>query len=86
MEKRINLTKVIIPELDGTQSEVDLSKTLASPLYNTAKTLPVVLAAQDLYKTGECEKSDEVIAALRGVMNALDFGYVVVTAIESHFA
>lgn len=81
-EKRmIDLTKVQLREIDGTLTEVDMSKDISRNLYGQAQTLEVVTGCLDLFKTGQCEYSDEMKDAVLQLLENSGTGYVLRTAV-----
>lgn len=87
-EKKIVLKEIEVKEIDGTVNKVDISQRIAQELYVVAHDLPVVLAAQELYRSGECTpKSDDydrVVSSIRDLIAG--WGYVLRTAIEKCLA
>lgn len=83
-EKKISFREVEVTEIDGTVNKVDLNQRIAQELYAQAHDLPAVLAAQDLYRNGECipkpEDYDLVVSTIRQLIS--QFGYVLRTSIE----
>ena len=83
-QKTIDLREVKVTEIDGTENTVDISQRIAQELYVSARELPVVIAAQELYKGGTCtpkpDDYDRVASAIRELIS--QWGYVLRTAIE----
>lgn len=82
MNKKINLREVSVPAIDGSVQAVDFSRDIANAIYFSAKDIAVADAARELYKSGECEYSDAMAEAVRGVAER-NYGIVVSTAINS---
>lgn len=84
--KKINLKELPIKNIEGEEEKIDISKELAILLYQKAQSLPVHVAAQDLYREGHCEKSQEVIDALRAILDEIKPAYYMRVAIEAAIA
>lgn len=57
-KRKINLLKVKVVNVDGSEQELDLSKDIASNLYNRAMNVEEASASMELFKTGECDYSE----------------------------
>ena len=68
-KKFVDLTKVKIVNVDGSEQENDYSKIIAGHLYNNAQNVEQASAAMELFKTGKCEYSDEI---KESILNVLD--------------
>ena len=82
-KKIIDLTDIEVMEIDGKTSKANPAKDIAEKIYPVAKTLPVVNACLDLYKTGKCDFSKEMAQEIKNLLEALETGYVMKTAILS---
>ena len=61
-KKMIDLTKVSIPQIDGSVIVRDFSKEIASVTYNQTQDLEVVHACFKLFEDGKCAWSEKVKA------------------------
>ena len=80
MSKKINLREVSVQTIDGSVQKIDFSEAIANAVYFSAKDIAVAEAARELYKSGECDYSDAMAEAVRGVVER-NYGIVVSTAI-----
>lgn len=71
----IDLTHVQVEQVDKSVQTMDVSKIFASAMYNMAKTLPVSVACQDLYKSGKCEFTDEIKDAILLCLDRTEASY-----------
>lgn len=73
MEKKkiIDLSKVEVPQIDGSKITMDVAKDVASITYNSTQDLEVVSACLELFKTGKCEWSEKVKIDLIKTVNNL---------------
>ena len=67
----IDLSKVEVPQIDGTKGTIDVAKDVASITYNQTQDLEVVSACMDLFKTGRCEWSEKIKEDLVKTVNSL---------------
>ena len=82
----INLRELEVENLDGSIAKVDISKEIAGMLFTQATTLGVHVAAQDLFKNGECEKTQEVVDAILNITNSGTILYCFKLALEKYLA
>lgn len=82
----INLRELEVENVDGSISKVDISKEVADWVYSQATTLSTHVAAQDLFKNGECEKTEEVVNAILNVANSGMIRWCVKLALEKYLA
>ena len=55
----MNLTKIKTTDLEGNEMIYDVSKTLGNIIYQSTGDLGMLEVAQQMYKTGEIELTDE---------------------------
>lgn len=65
---KINFTKLIFTDLEGNKSEIDCSKQIANYIYSETQNLDDLMLAQDIYKNGEIEMTDEQIEKVREIL------------------
>jgi hypothetical protein len=82
----INLTELEVENVDGSISKVDASKEIANLLFPQATTLGLHVASQDLFKKGECEKTEEVVNAILNITNSGTMVYCFKLALEKYLA
>lgn len=82
----INLTELEVENVDGSISKVDISKEVADWVYSHATTLGTHVAAQDLFKNGECEKTQEVVDAILNMANSGMILWSAKLALEKYLA
>ena len=70
-KKMIDLSKVKVPNIDGTESTMDVAKDVAGLTYGRTQNLETVSACLDLFKTGRCEWSETVRDDLSLTVNSL---------------
>jgi len=80
-KRMIDLTSVKVKEIDGQVSTIDMSKDISRNLYGQAQSLEVVTGCLDLFKTGKCEHSEEMVSAITMLLDAMQTGYVMRSAI-----
>lgn len=87
MEKEIiNLKDLEVENILGKKEKTDVSKDFAQMLFRSAQSLEVHVASQDLYKSGKCEKSKEVVEALKALVKEAKPTYSLRIAIEQILA
>lgn len=59
-KKMIDLTKVKVVNVDGSEQFIDVSKDIASQYYQRAQNVEEAAACMDLFKNGKCEYSDNI--------------------------
>ena len=80
-KRTIDLTQVQIEQVDKRVVTQDVSKLIASALYNIAQTLPVSVACQELYKTGICEYTEEIKNAIIHCLDRTEASYALRTGV-----
>lgn len=73
--KTVDMRKVQVMSVDGKKRDYDISKELASALYNTAADIEIAIAAQELFKTGMLQMSDKVVAAVKASQGGFFYPY-----------
>lgn len=82
--KKINFKAVPCEMVDGSVVEIDLSKELANIIYTNAKEVGEAVFAQDLYKEGEVELTEENIETIKKHYN--NFFYFIRAGIDKALA
>lgn len=76
--KVVSFSNLIITDLDGKELKFDVSKTLGNHIYQTTGDLGMLEVAQDIYKNGEIEITEQVKAGLNEVVNNPQFPFLAV--------
>lgn len=82
--KKINFRTVPCEMVDGSIVEIDLSKELANLIYSQTKECGEAMFAQELYKNGEVELTEENIAIVKKYYD--NFLYFAKAAIDKAMA
>lgn len=69
---KINFKKIQVPQIDGTTQEINIAEAFAKLIYNNTPTLPVAVAMQDIYKTGEADINAEQAASIKSTMEKIE--------------
>lgn len=78
--KKINFRALPCEMVDGSIDEIDLSKELANLIYSQTKECGEAMFAQELYKNGEVELTEENEKTIRKYAD--NFVYFVTSAIK----
>lgn len=71
------LNELMVEGIDGKKEKIDLSKEVATMMFNEARTLELHLASQELYKDGKCEKSEAVAEFIKNLSEQLVYRFKV---------
>jgi hypothetical protein len=63
--KKVDFRKIKAEQVDGSIVEIDLSKELANLIYSQTKECGEAMFAQELYKNGEVELTEQNAATVR---------------------
>lgn len=81
---KVDFRKIKAEHVDGSIVEIDLSKELANLIYSQTKECGEALFAQELYKLGEIEMTEENVATVRKYYK--EFFYFAQAAIDKAMA
>lgn len=62
---KINFKELHFTDLEGNNMPLDVTKQLANYIYSEAKDIEYAVLAQDIYKNGEVDLTDEQIEKIR---------------------
>jgi hypothetical protein len=82
--KKVDFRQLQAEAIDGSIITIDVSKDLANMIYNSTKECGEAIFAQELYKNGEVELTEENIAIVKKYYN--DFLYFAKAAIDKAMA
>jgi len=76
--KTINFKEVSITDLAGKKLTFDVSKSLGNHIYQTTGDLGMLEVAQEIYKNGKIELTDQVRIGLTEIVNNPQFPFLAV--------
>lgn len=82
--KKIDFRKIIVKDIEGKETTMDIAKVMGNTIYNNTPDLGELEFAQEIYKKGEVEVTEERAAMVRKYMDAGQFfAYVKVAVNEA---
>lgn len=64
----IDFKNIVIKDIDGKESTVDISKELATVLYNSSVSLEALDKAKELKETGKLDVTEDMKAAIKQIV------------------
>lgn len=74
----IDFRKITVTDLEGKELVFDLSKSLANHVYQTTGDLGMLEVAQQIYKAGEIELTEQVKTGLKEVVSSPQFPFLAI--------
>lgn len=65
---KINFKQLMMTDLEGNKLPLDCSKQVANFIYSETQNLEDLILAQDIYKNGEVELTDEQIERIKDIL------------------
>lgn len=65
---KINFKQLMMTDLEGNKLSLDCSKQVANFIYSETQNLEDLILAQDIYKNGEVELTDEQIERIKDIL------------------
>lgn len=65
---KINFEQLMMTDLEGNKLPLDCSKQVANFIYSETQNLEDLILAQDIYKNGEVELTDEQIERIKDIL------------------
>lgn len=80
--KKIDFRKIIVKDIEGKETTMDIAKVMGNTIYNNTPDLGELEFAQEIYKKGEVEVTEERAAMVRKYMDAGQFFAYVKVAVN----
>lgn len=80
--KKIDFRKIIVKDIEGKETTMDIAKVMGNTIYNNTPDLGELEFAQEIYKKGEVDVTEERAAIVRKYMDAGQFFAYVKVAVN----
>lgn len=80
--KKVDFRKIVVKDIEGNETAMDIAKVMGNTIYNITPDLGELEFAQDIYKQGEVEVTEERAAMVRKYMDAGQFFAYVKVAVN----
>lgn len=74
--KKVDFRKIVVKDIEGKETAMDIAKVMGNTIYNNTPDLGELEFAQDIYKLGEVEVTEERAAMVRNMDVGQFFAYI----------